>query len=67
MDDFVANFNDHRENFFSPSDTIDVYESFVCRREAIGSTMAFHNTLQLIASPRTAAKSRTLHVVAAES
>ena len=35
-------------------------------RMAIESTKASHNTLQLIASPRTTAKSRTLHVVIGE-
>jgi hypothetical protein len=69
LDDLVANFNENRAiSFLRPTLLCqEVHELLVWKREAIGSTMVFHNALQSIASPRTAAKSRTLHVVAAKS
>ncbi len=69
VDDLVANFNNQRANFFSLSDMICVDESLSCWYGQ-GGHWINHGLPQYVAIDcklRTAAKSRMLHVVAAES
>jgi len=70
VDDFVAAFNEHRANFFYPSDLICVDES-MSRWYGQGGHWINHGLpkydIASTASPRMAVKSRTLRVVGVES